>query len=339
MLFSRRLPVSSLIELCRVLRHNLGAGISLVKVFRQQVRRGSVAVRPLAERISLELERGESLEVALQAEKKYFPPLFLALAGVGEHTGNLPEIFGELEKYYILQQKLWRQFLVQIWWPVFQFVAATLVIAALIFIMGIINEGKDPLGIGLTGAGGSPPFPRHGLWDAGGPGSDLPGVNPVAAPPGGGGPVPVAAAGFWVVPACPGHDALLYGPRVDAGNRHADRGCPAASAYWLPAMQLLPPGRKVLLSACAGDDLTVALAASGLFGETFQNILAVAEESGRVPEVMRHQAEYYEEEAGRRLAVLTRVAGTVVWMVVAGFIIIAIFLIFSGYLQAINNFL
>ena len=41
-------------------------------------------------------------------------------------------MFAELEKYYTLQQKLSQRFLAQTWWPVFQFVAATFVIAALI---------------------------------------------------------------------------------------------------------------------------------------------------------------------------------------------------------------
>ncbi len=35
-MFSSRLPLSSLIELCRVLRHYLGAGLTLRDVFRQQ---------------------------------------------------------------------------------------------------------------------------------------------------------------------------------------------------------------------------------------------------------------------------------------------------------------
>src|SRR5205814_6527196 len=107
-------------------------------------------------------ESGDSLEAALDREKAYFPPLFLALGGVGERTGNLPEVFAELEKYYILQQKLWRQFVGQITWPLLQFFAAVFVIAGLLFILGIIAEihgGSDkdtllPHGmIGGRGAG------------------------------------------------------------------------------------------------------------------------------------------------------------------------------------------
>src|SRR5690349_6093165 len=88
-MFPRRLPLSALIELCRSLRHYLGAGLSLVDVFRQQARRGPAAVRPLAERIAADLEAGNSLEAALKPDAKRFPPLMLSLSSVGERTGML----------------------------------------------------------------------------------------------------------------------------------------------------------------------------------------------------------------------------------------------------------
>ena len=61
MAFTAALPLSSLIDLCRVLRHTLGAGLSIVDVFRQQARSGPAAVRPVAERICKDLERGDWL--------------------------------------------------------------------------------------------------------------------------------------------------------------------------------------------------------------------------------------------------------------------------------------
>jgi type II secretory pathway component PulF len=69
----------------------------------------------------------------------------------------------------------------------------------------------------------------------------------------------------------------------------------------------------------------------------FVNIIAVAEEGGRVPEVMANQAQYYEEEATRRLAVLTRIAGFGVWLFVASLIIMAIFRLASIYFNALNQ--
>jgi hypothetical protein len=49
---------------------------------------------------------------------------------------------------------------------------------------------------------------------------------------------------------------------------------------------------------------------------------------------MRRQAAQYDEEAGRRLTILADVAGKSIWALVAVFIIIAIFRIYSFYLGA-----
>src|SRR5262249_41159551 len=160
-----RLSVSNLIELCRVSKHYLGSGLMLRDVFRQQAAKGPLAVRPVAGRIAAELERGGGLEDALKREQKVFPPLLVALARVGEQTGMLPEVFGELEKYYTRQQRLRRQFVAQITWPLIQFFGAIFVVAGLIFVLGILPTatdpaGKpyDPVGLGLKGPKGAAQF-------------------------------------------------------------------------------------------------------------------------------------------------------------------------------------
>src|SRR5437868_479168 len=118
MLFSRRLSLSSVIALCRALRHSLGAGLTLVKVFRQQSERGARGVRPLAARVLNHLEQGHGLTEALEGERGVVPPLFLSLVKVGEETGHLAEIFGELENHFVLQDKLRKQFRSQSMMPV-----------------------------------------------------------------------------------------------------------------------------------------------------------------------------------------------------------------------------
>src|SRR5437868_6293417 len=138
MLLSSRLPLPTLIEFSRTVRHSLGAGLGIVPVFRQQAQRGNMRVRPIAGRISEELEKGESLESALKAERHYFPPMFVSMAIVGEQTGNLPEVMAELEKYFALQLKLRRQFMGQIAWPVIQYLAAGLVLILMILLLSIL---------------------------------------------------------------------------------------------------------------------------------------------------------------------------------------------------------
>jgi type IV pilus assembly protein PilC len=341
MLFSVRLPLSSLIELCRSLRHCLGAGLTLRDVFRQQARRGPAPVRPVAARISKGLDRGDDLETALEHEKASFPPLFLALTTVGEQTGNLPEVFADLEKYFVMQQRLRRQFLGQIAWPVFQLLAAIFVIAGMIFILGAIAEGTgtkpfDPLGLGLTGTGGALTF----LALAFGSFAALFGVYLLAT---------------RVLQQQAGVDALLLslpvvGPclRALALSRfclalrltlETGMSTPKALRLSLRATgNAAFVGRSELVEGAvsAGDELALALGKSGLFSEEFQNIVAVGEESGRLPEVMEQQAQHYYEVAGRRLTVLTFVAGCCVWLLVAVLIIVAIFRIFLTYLGLLD---
>ena len=105
MLLSSRIPLPRLIDLCHVLRHNLDAGLTLVRVFEQQSLRGSEAVRPLATRVAVQLKRGQSLEAALADEKDLLPPLFLTLVAIGEQTGNLPEVLESLESFYRTQSE------------------------------------------------------------------------------------------------------------------------------------------------------------------------------------------------------------------------------------------
>src|SRR5262249_14468917 len=86
-----------------------------------------------------------------------------------------------------------------------------------------------------------------------------------------------------------------------------------------------------------GEDLSTALADSRLFRDEFVNIVATAEHGGRVPEVMRQQSEYYQEEAERRLRLLTIAAGFGVWLIVAVLIILTIFRIFFTYLGLLDS--
>lgn len=344
MVFSARLPLSSLIELCRTLRHSLGAGLPLRDVFHQQARRGPSAVRPVAERISQGLKRGDALEDTLKREQAAFPPLFLALASVGEHTGNLPETFAELEKYFLLQQRLRRQFVAQIAWPVFQFVAAVFIIAGLILVMGVLvapqygpdSSPPDPLGLGLMGVSGALLF----LAGVVGLLAVLTGLYLFATRA-----LRQSAAVDGVLLAVP-----ILGPclRALALARFClalrmtlDTGLPIATALRL---SLRATGNEAFAarspavekSLRSGDDLALALAGTGLFSEEFQNIVAVGEESGRLPEVMDQQAQHYQEAAGRRLTVLTVAASVVVWLVVAIAIIVVVFRLFAFYLKMID---
>jgi type IV pilus assembly protein PilC len=335
---SSRLSLSDVIELCRSLRHYLGAGLTLVDAFRFQAKGGAARVRPVAGRMAESLAQGESLEDTLRREADVFPSVFLSLARVGENTGMLAEIFGELEKYFLRQRKLWRQFIGQSAWPIIQFVLAVFVLAGLILIMGVIADVRggqplDPLGLGLAGPSGALIF--------------LSAVGTVLL---------ALAMIYWLVTrrlsgAAAVESFLLrvpvLGPCLQA--LALARFCMALRLTTETGMSIVQAMRlslsatgnsafmaraeQIEMELRRGEEVTLALSRSGLFPEDFQHMIAIAEESGTLDQVLAHQAQHYQEESGRRLAALTTVAGYLVYGFVGLVIIIAIFRIYTWYLS------
>lgn len=334
---SKRLPLSALIDLCRSLRHNLSAGLTLLAVFEQQSLRGAPSVRPIAKAITQELQQGHDLEHALKAHKEVFPPMFLSMARVGEQSGALPTIFGELEKYFLLQQRLRRQFWAKISWPLVQFFLAIFVLAGMIFILGMFGSNFDPLGLGLTGTDGALWFLiiafgilglAYGIWKLLTRSLQrrakvdkklltLPLIGPALEA--------IALQRFCLSMRLTLETSMGVGKAVRMSLRATDN-----SAYTEPADAVIQSLKK-------GNDLAGSLRLHGCFPEDFLNIIANAEEGGRLTEVMAQQSQQYEEEASRRLGQATAVASYGVWLIVGGLIILAIFRLASTYFNLLNQ--
>jgi type IV pilus assembly protein PilC len=336
MLFSARLSLGDLANFCRSLRHSLGAGISVVDVVRQQSQRGPAALRPVAGRVAGSLTTGASLSEALEKENDSFPALFLSLARVGEETGHLPEVFKELEQYFDLELKLRRQFIAQSTLPVLQFFFAIFLIAGLIWILGVIGAGQQarPITIfGLSGGGGAATFLAVTL-----------------------GTLAVLVAGFVFCKRkfrnLAALDLLLLrtpvvGPCLEA--LAMSRLCLALQLTLDSGMTIMHAIRLSLNatgnSAFAvhtqeaaaalkeGKPLTQALMLVKPLPAGFTDLAASAEEAGRVPEMMRQQAAYYQEESFRRLTFVTRMASGLLWLIYAAFMIFAIFSLAQVYLN------
>jgi type IV pilus assembly protein PilC len=334
MVLSPRLPLSGLIDLCRALRHYLGAGLTLRDVFRQQAARGVAAVRPVAARISAGLEAGDDLEEALKKETPAFPPLFVALATVGEETGMLPEVFRELEKYFQLQQRLARQFRTQITWPAIQLFIAIFVIAGLIWILGLLGGAFDPIGLGTGGVRAVLfLFCAFGLLGA------VLAAYVLAKRVLREGTLDAMLLSLPVVGPC--LRALAITRFCLALRLTLESGMPIARALRLSFRATGNGAFAVAADTArqavkAGDELTVALAQTRLFPEEFQHVIAVGEESGRLTDVLEQQGGQYAEESERRLAALTSAAGWGVWMVVAGLIIFCIFRMALTYIDMLD---
>ena len=326
---------------CRAIKHGHGAGLPLVRVFGTQARSGPAALREAAGRITRRLESGDSLEDTLAAESADLPDLFVALAVVGERSGRIPEVFGQLEEYYRLQAQLRREFRAQSIRPAAMFVGAVLVIAFTIFILGILAKPESgataPIGFGLTGTSGAILF----LLVVGSAVGGLILGNKLLT-------YSVAKrAGFeaW----------LLRWPALGPCIRAAalSRFC---FALRLTLDSSMSTGKALRLSLRAtgngafqaqadrigkqvakGQELTAALGTNSVFPSEFLATLQVGEESGQIPEVMARQAEYYREETARRMKALSQVMAWGVYALVGLFIIVAIVLMAGVYLKALSG--
>jgi type IV pilus assembly protein PilC len=338
MIFSRKMSTGNVISLCRALRHSLGAGLTLVQVFRQQAERGGTGVRPMAQRVLKVLEGGHGLSEALDEEKKSLPPLFLSMTRLGEETGHLAEIYAELEKYYLLQESLRKQFRSQSIGPLIQLCVAFCIVAALIFILGMLTPpGRPPNGLfGLSGASGACIFlvlsfgtvalvwvglVTFGRWARRKPRTDRVLTH-----------IPVIG---------PCLEALTMGRLCMALHLTLDSGLPIARALQLGlrasgSAAYIDQTQTVCKALENGVPLTDALARTGVFSGDFLSIVAVGEESGRIPEVMRQQALYWNEEAANRLKIAVKLLGMLIWLLYAGFMITAIFNVASKYFNAIG---
>lgn len=335
-MFSSRLPVGALAEHCRGLRYYLEAGLTLAQAMKHQGEKGPAAIRPVAARMANRLSQGESFGDALEPETERFPPIYRTLADVAEETGKLPEALRELEKYFTLQQQLWREFISQITWPAFQFVGAVLVMSLLIYILGFFPESPITV-LGLKGETGALIF-----------------LSCV------GGVLLLIVGGYWFVtsvikkggavdrfllkvPYLGGclqalalaRFSLAMGISVEAGTRvsEAARLSLEATANHAFADRAEPVKKMILAEKCS---LGEALREQRIFPEDYLNMVETAEEGGREPDAFGRLAEQYNEIATYRMRALTRAASWLVWLMVAIFIIVLIFNLFSQYINAIN---
>ena len=331
MLLSTAVPLRDLTRFCRLARHGLAAGLSLVDVFRQQAERGPPSLRPVIAAVSERLARGDRLEDALKAEGDRLPPLFVTMTAVGEQTGHLPDTFAELERYYDLQWTLRRRFRAEIAWPVFQFVMAVGVIALMLLILGLIagagTTPLDPIGLG-TGVRGACTWlllvfgVLATCW--GGYRLLARSMHRKAAADRFLLRVPVIGSCLEALRARP----LLSGSTADAGaglpvKAAVKRSLDATGNAAYPA-RFDEAGRR----ARRGDDLTTILRALRHLPAGFSRHGRRRRGGWSNAEVMEKQAEYYQEESSLRLRVLMRMAGFGVWAAVAILIIVMIFRIF-----------
>jgi type IV pilus assembly protein PilC len=338
-MFTSKCPLPALVAWCRTLKHSLGAGLSPVRVFKQQAKSGPRVLRPIAAAVAGQLEKGSSLEDAFEPFRDQFPPLFVELVAVGEKSGRLEETFDELCQYYEVTDRVRRDFRSQMTYPAIQFVAAVLIISALIFVLGLLSpKPMDVTGVGLTGTAGAVTFLVVAFGTVGGVvlairaalnsikwKSRLEGALLVV--PVWGAALKAFAVHRFLIALRMTHEAGL---RAEQVLRYSFRA--TANAVFMRGED------RAVAVVKKGGAVYDALEASGApFPEEVRDSILGAEEAGMMTEVCERLAENYREEGSRKLKDAAQYTGWGLYALGAVFIIIAIFSIASQYLGAINN--
>lgn len=155
------ISTKELIGLCQRVGQSLKAGVEIRRVWQQESTRGNATQRQHLDSIYRHVAAGGTVADAMRACGGFFPRLTCQMVEIGEKTGQLDEVLLKLAKYYEQQDAMKRSFYLGIAWPMLQLLAATLVIAGVIWISGMIGSFMgtggvvDILGLGLTGGWGA----------------------------------------------------------------------------------------------------------------------------------------------------------------------------------------
>ncbi len=341
-LFAPRIGLKPIGELCRRQSISLQAGIDARNAWSREADCSRGLLRRHVSAVSDAVNQGESVSTALAATGDYFPPLIHELVKVGEQSGNLDHIFGQLADHYENQLTMRRVFLIAIAWPIIELGLAVVFIGLVIWFTGMLRQitnmpRLDILGLGLAGNSGLLIYVL--FWLA------------------------VAAAIWLVVRAisrglvwsAPIQRLVMRLPKIGKALETLALSRLAWSMH-LTMNTSIPLRRAIALSLqstrnaryvnqipvidaqiAAGHTLHEAFCRAGGYPADFLDNLAVGEESGKVVESMGRLASQYMERARAAIRILTVLAGVAVYVVVGAAIVMMIFRVALFYINTRNN--
>ncbi len=326
----------------------LHAGVDVRKVFELAAEKTSdPRCRETLREISNEIQNGGEISSAMRDQGNYFPQLLIDMVSVAEESGALPEVLAHMGKHYENNLQLRRNFVAAISWPLFQLVAAIFVIAALIYILGIIGKTAETVAtsghsvsflvFGLSGPDGALIWLMYTF-------GSLLSLFVVYQ---------ILSKAFSTTRVL---DSLLLWIPILGNCMRSFAIARFSWAFYLTQQTGMPIRQSLRASFRAtangafiaaapmvchrvesGDNLSDALTASGLFPDDYLHIVNVAETSGTVPEMVHRLSPQFEDQARRSLNALTTAFGWLIWLVVAGFIIFFVFRFILWYVSMIND--
>jgi type IV pilus assembly protein PilC len=339
-MFASRISLRQSALLCRSLGTMLHSGLPIIKAFDMAAAKApDPRLRAVMRDVVMQLQSGEGVATALGGHTGYFPELMIDMVSVAEQTGSLPEVLRALAEHYENNLRLRRDFLGQIALPVIQFIAAVFIVAGMIWLLGIIAPANKQIGalfFGMTGTSGALKwllgwamvivsiFVAYRVAAASLSGRKYVHSALLNVPVVGGCMRAFAIARFsWAF-----HLTQEAGMAID-DSLDASLKATANGAF-------IGATGQIVDDVMEGQTLTDALQRSDLFPDEFVQIVHVAETSGTVPEALHRLSPQFEEQARRSLRALAVLAGWLVWMMVAAFIIFLIFRIALWYVGLIN---
>jgi type IV pilus assembly protein PilC len=340
-LFAPRPSTKALIEFLRRLEISLDAGIDIRKALENESLRSDSVMRWRTIAMSRAVNAGSSLTDAIEATGDYFPKLVRELISVGEKTGHLTEVLKQLVANYEEQLALKRMFWSTISWSLFQLAVALGVIGFLIWISAVIGRTTgsptDLLGIGLTGEWGL--FVYLIFLGLVGTGIFLAYRATITGQ-------------LWVAPI---QRFVLRLPVLGGALRSLSiarfawtlhittttaldvKQCLLLSLASTHNMEFIDQSPRIERVINRGHPIYEAMMETRLFPSELIHSVQVGEQSGRLDETLAIIARQQLESARTALTLLTRGAGFVIWMLVAGLIIVLIFRLAGVYLGGINQ--
>jgi type II secretory pathway component PulF len=340
-MFGARASLKYLAGLCRRLSIELASGIDVRKTWTRELDRAPWNARTRIEAVRAGVSDGDTMTDALQRTGEFFPPLFRKLVEVGEETGHSAEVFRRLAENYDHQLQLRRSFLQSITWPMLQLIISLTVVGILIFAMGVIQEMTgtrvDILGFGLVGMSGLIWYLTFLGWIV------LAIVIVVQA---------IRRGAVWVAPV---QQFVMRSPGIGpplrtlslsrfAWSLHLtlDAGMEIRKAITLSLQTTYNAyytahNDQMVQDITLGQELNEAMARTRVFPPEFVDAIEVGERSGRLVETLAILSKQLQEQATAALATLTKIAGFIVWLIVAVLIIMLIFRIFGFYAGVLNE--
>lgn len=328
------MPISTraLINLCHRVGTAVRSGIEARRVWEMEERHASGRLKTALRTIRDNVASGGTVAEAMHQSGGYFPPMFVQMVAIGEHTGKLDEVLLRLAEHYEHQTSMQKIFWFGIAWPMLQLFAAVLVIGLVIWITGMIadtrgGEAVDILGWGLTGTSGAI------IWFLG-CGFVAFAIVAVAIALSRGlfGPGPVLAAmRIPVLGKC--LESFALSRLTWALALSLDSGMDAGRAVELSIKATQNPYYETSLPRVTGgiranQQFHESFAAAGVFPGDFIQQLEAAELAGATTESLLRLAKGYEDRARTSVKILTGVATAGVWILAGMLMIYFIFTLF-----------